>query len=111
MPAERYPFVLTERFGQHVYEALVEMVEDRHHDPLIAIDGKVSALTAGIDAKFAAMNERFERRLAEELGRLRGELSGLRNEMSHQRADLMKWAMVYWVSHAAAVAAIVTVLR
>jgi hypothetical protein len=64
-----------------------------------------------VDDKFAASDERFERRLAEDLGGVRLEIGGLRTEMVAQRADLLKWAMVSWVSQAAAVAAIVAVFR
>ena len=125
MPATRYPFVLKERFGGDAYDALADMVDDRQNARLGAIEAKLSALndridhlddkidhlSARVDDKFAASDERFERRLGEDLGGVRLEISGLRTEMVAQRADLLKWAMVSWVSQAAAVAAIVAVFR
>lgn len=136
MPAARYPFVLKERLGGDAYDALTDMVDDRQDARLVAIEAKLSGLSDRIDQlseqvddkiahlsnrvddKFSASDERFERRLAEEIGGVRLEISGvrlemngLRTEMVAQRADLLKWAMVSWVSQAAAVAAIVAVFR
>lgn len=132
MPAKRYPFVLKERLGEEVYDALVDMVDDRHNAWLVAIDKKLSALdvrfdrvdgrmdrvderlaemNALFDQKLSTLSERFEHRMADEFGKVRLEINGLRTEMVTQRADLLKWAMVFWVSQAAAVAGIVAVLR
>lgn len=70
--------------------------------------------------------ERFERRRSEELANLQYEMTELgrelREEMQKLRADIrldlaersadsMKWAMVFWVGQAMAVAAIVSALR
>lgn len=44
-------------------------------------------------------------------GQLRAEMGVLRADMANQRADLMKWALLFWVTQAAAVAGIVTALR
>jgi hypothetical protein len=45
--------------------------------------------------------ERFERRLAEELGKLRAEIaeeiSKLRAEMHDLRASLIQWMFVFWI--------------
>jgi archaellum component FlaC len=143
MPAKRYPFVLKERLGEEVYDALVDMVDDRQNDRLVAIDNRISSLNdrfdrvddrfdqvderltgltvrfdeklaemgALFDQKLSTLSERFEHRMADEFGKVRLEINGLRTEMVVQRADLLKWAMVFWVSQAAAVAGIVTVLR
>ncbi len=128
MSPAKYPSVLTERLGDDGYSALIEMADDRHEVLLAALDQRFAALDqkfAGIDLKieaihqkfeaidrrFETLTERFERRLAEECGKLHLEISSLRTEMAHQRADVLKWAMVFWVGQAAAVAGIVTVLR
>ena len=80
----------------------------------------------------ATATDRFERRLAEEVGAVRvtiveqdsvtrQEIAQLRVEMTEQFADarihsearhqeLLKWALVFWVGQAAAVAGIVTAL-
>ena len=100
MSTAKYPFVLRERLGGDGYSSLIEMVDDHHRHRL-----------AGIDERFEAITDRFERRLTEEFGKLRLEMNGLRTEMARQHADLMKWAMLFWVGQAAAVAGIVVVLR
>jgi hypothetical protein len=143
LPAQEYPFVLTNRLGTEVYDALQNMMDDRLGQQLVAMEGRVNIRFTSLDGKFAAVDEKFaaidakfavvdakfeamntkftaldvkleaklsalsdrvERRLVEEIG-------GLRAEMLAQRGDLLKWAMVFWVSQAAAVAGIVAVLR
>jgi hypothetical protein len=53
-------------------------------------------------------SERFERRLAQEVGGLRKEMydgfTGIRQEMSNQRAEQLKWSFGFWVSQFAATA-------
>ncbi|HWI17407.1 MAG TPA: hypothetical protein VNT81_06660 [Vicinamibacterales bacterium] len=80
----------------------------------------------------ATATDRFERRLAEECAGVRSDISELRVEMVQQDSatrvemaqqfaaarihsearhqELLKWAIVFWVSQAAAVAGIVTAL-
>ena len=62
--------------------------------------------------------ERFERRLAQEIGglemRLRKEMhegfAELRKEMSDLRAELLKWSLMFWVGQFTANAALVIYL-
>ena len=62
--------------------------------------------------------ERFERRLAQEIGglemRLRKEMhegfAELRKEMSDMRAELLKWSLMFWVGQFTANAALVIYL-
>jgi hypothetical protein len=117
--------VLQSHVGDDAYAALVSMLDDRQQEYKNALDESVRVNKEqfavidlrfeAIDHKFDVAAERMERRLAEEFGRLRVELhdgfGGLRTEMACQRADLMKWAMVFWVSQAAAVAGIIVALR
>ena len=85
------------------------------------------------DDLLSAATDRFERRLAEEIGQLRVdmveqgsdlrlEVSKLRSDMNEQfgsmkadaaarHVELLKWALVFWVGQAASVAAIIRVLR
>jgi hypothetical protein len=123
--AAQYPTVLTTYVGEDGYGALVSMLDDRQREYTDALDDSTQAIDQRfgtledrlerrfeeIDYKFDLTTERVERRLAEEYGRLRTELhdglGGIRTEIAHQRADLMKWAMVFWVSQAAAVAGII----
>jgi hypothetical protein len=121
-----YPSVLSATLGNDGYAALIEMQDD--------IQGR---LLSEIAHRFDLADERRERRLAEECGKLRVEMDEglgklrvemhegfghlrvemhegfgvLRTDLANQRADLMKWAMLFWVTQAAAVAAIVAALR
>lgn len=71
-------------------------------------------------------SDRFERRLAEETGNLRvdmangfGELraelatgiGGLRAEMIERNHELLKWALVFWATQLAAIAALLALFR
>jgi hypothetical protein len=94
-----------------VIEAKLSAISDRVDQLRGQVDDKVDHLSNRVDDKFSASDERFERRLAQEVGGVRLEINGLRTEMVAQRADLLKWGMVYWVSQAASVAAIVAVFR
>lgn len=104
MPAKKYPVVLTERFGDEPYEALVEMAEDRENLTL-----------ARIDSRFDVMSERFERRLAEEFSVLRVEMNGLRadlrGEMAHRHNALLKWAFLFWIGQAGTLIGAMTLFR
>lgn len=70
--------------------------------------------------------DRFERRLAEEIGGVRVEmangfgelraelatgLGGLRAEMIDRNHELLKWALVFWATQIAAVAALLALFR
>ncbi len=50
--------------------------------------------------------ERFERRLGEEISGVRLELhkglGGIREDMANMRADLFKWALLFWIGQFAA---------
>jgi hypothetical protein len=60
------------------------------------------------------VTERFERRLAEEIAGLRIEMhtgfAALRKEMSDQRAELLKWSLLFWVGQFAAFTAVLSFL-
>jgi hypothetical protein len=70
--------------------------------------------------------DRFERRLAEETGKVRVEMAqgfgglraelaagigGLRAEMIERNHELLKWALVFWATQIAAVAALLALFR
>jgi hypothetical protein len=79
------PASVRDALGQEVSEGLVEMFTLYHR------------LTS----------ERFERRLAEEIAALRLEfhrdLNGLHRTMVDVRADMFKWALMFWIAQFAAV--------
>ena len=64
--------------------------------------------------------ERFERRLAQELGAFREEirkelhdsLGALRQEIATSRVEILRWSFVFWIGQVAAVSAMIAfVLR
>jgi hypothetical protein len=85
---------------------------------LIALESRINLRFAKMDERMAVFDqkletnaERNERRILEQCGLLREAIGGLRTEMVQQRADLLKWAMLFWISQAAAIAGIVGVMR
>ena len=60
--------------------------------------------------------ERFERRLAEEVGRCRSDLlkelheglAGVRAEMAAMRVEWLRWSFLFWLGHLAATATMLT---
>ncbi|MFQ6013905.1 MAG: hypothetical protein ACE5NP_00500 [Anaerolineae bacterium] len=59
------------------------------------------------------VEEKFERRLVEEISKLRGELreemAGLRVELANTRADLIRWMFIFWVGQVATILGILFV--
>lgn len=53
------------------------------------------------DEVLTVASERFERRLAEELGRFRVEMT---REMAALRVELLKWSFLFWIGQVAAMA-------
>lgn len=84
------------------------------------------AMNESEQAVVQLVTERFERRLAEELGTLRVEIAGgqgslraemekgfgtLRAEMIDRNATLLKWLLVYAVTQTGAIAALLALFR
>lgn len=81
------PRVLRERLGDEGSDALVVLINE-------AADGiQADALKL--------LEERFERRLAEELAKVRQEITALEArleaKMAALRADIIKWMFLFWV--------------
>ncbi len=57
-------------------------------------------------------DDRFERRLTEEIGSLRLEMyqgfAGLRQEMATVRVELLKWSFLFWAGQLAAIAGLLS---
>jgi hypothetical protein len=126
---------MTEEREDRLLTAIVEgfAAVDRKFEAIDRKFGAVDQKFVDIDRQFLevyhrfdVMGERQERRLAEETGKLRVEMHDgfgalraemhagfgvLRADMANQRADLMKWALLFWVTQAGAAAAIVAALR
>jgi len=79
------PNILREKLGESAAEALVEVInkaEERTKDRTIEV-----------------VEERFERRLSEEIGKLRV-------EMHDMRANLITWMFIFWVGQVGTITAI-----
>jgi hypothetical protein len=94
------PLALAARLGEPAATALVEFSEANNR--------------ACMELVISQCTERFERRLAVESAALRVEMAhletGLRGDMAALRAELLKWAFLFWVGQLAGVAAIVGVM-
>ncbi len=101
--------VLKEKLGEDGVNALLEVVEEERRRTR--------------EDLFQVLEERFARRLAEEIGKLRAEvhkeiakvwneIGKLRAEMQGMRADIIKWMFIFWVSQLLALSGIIfTILR
>jgi hypothetical protein len=81
------PRPLREKLGEEGTDALVALINEAGEN------NKKSVIEV--------VEERFERRLAEEIGKFRaevaGEISKLRAEMHDLRASLIQWMFVFWI--------------
>ena len=74
------PGILKDKFGEAVAQALVDLINQ------MAAQAK--------DQTVEVVEDRFERRLTEEIGRLRVDMEKI-------RADLIKWMFIFWVGQVA----------
>ncbi len=86
MPVIAIPKSLRERLGDEGSDGLVEIIS--------AIDERAR------EDSLRLLEERFERRLAEEIGkvnqRISEEIGSLRAELHSVRAELIKWMFIFW---------------
>lgn len=74
-----------------------------------ALEAHLEEYTEEVETKVLSMaGERFERRLAEELGALRGEFH---RDLHAIRVDLLKWSFLFWVGQISALAGLIAMLR
>ncbi|HEV8716532.1 MAG TPA: hypothetical protein VGX03_27400 [Candidatus Binatia bacterium] len=77
------PKPLREKLGEEGTDALVALINEAGES------NKKSVIEV--------VEERFERRLAEEIGKVREEISRLRVEMADLRANLVQWMFLFWI--------------
>ncbi|OGX05697.1 MAG: hypothetical protein A3G87_04955 [Omnitrophica bacterium RIFCSPLOWO2_12_FULL_50_11] len=82
------PGILKDKFGEAVAQALVDLINQ------MAAQAK--------DQTVEVVEDRFERRLTEEIGRLRVDMEKI-------RADLIKWMFIFWVGQVGTITAILFV--
>ena len=81
-----FPKILTDRLTDEGARALAEIL-DRVEE-----SSKSNSLEAA--------ENRFEKRLAEELGKLRSEMH---DELGKLRSDVIRWMFIFWIGQAATV--------
>ena len=93
MPIITVPKVLREKLGEDGADALVELVNVANGQT------KADVLTF--------VEEKFERRLSEEIGKVRQEMSAefvrVRQEASESKVDLIRWMFLFWVGQVAVI--------
>lgn len=77
------PKPLREKLGEEGTDALVALINEAGES------NKKSVIEL--------VEERFARRLAEEIGKVREEISRLRVEMADLRANLVQWMFLFWI--------------
>jgi hypothetical protein len=77
------PRPLREKLGEEGTDALVALINEAGES------NKKSVIEV--------VEERFERRLAEEIGKVREEIGRLRVEMADLRANLVQWMFLFWI--------------
>ena len=96
MPIITVPKPLRERLGEEGAEALVQLINQ--------------ATEVGKGDVVAVVEEKFERRLTEEVSKLRAEIGHLRGEMVERiesvQSELIKWMFVFWVGQIGAIVGI-----
>jgi len=101
----RIPAALRSRLDDDATFGLVELLDSERKD----WSGQVLTIAS----------DRFERRLAQELGLLRAEVStalndgltAIRHESATARVETLKWSFVFWIGQVAAVAGLLTFIR
>ena len=74
---------LREKLGEEGTDALVALINQAGEDHKTSV--------------IEIVEERFERRLAEEMGKIREEMSKLRVEMADLRANIIQWMFLFWI--------------
>ena len=91
------PPVLRDKLGNEGVEAFTEIIKE------IDLEARKEAITI--------TEERFERRLAEEIGKVRIEIAEtraeLKTEMERNRSETLKWMFIFWVGQIAVLSGII----
>ena len=78
-----------------VERPLREKLGDEAVDSLINLINKSLGEEKNDVLKF--VEEKFERRLSEEIGKARAEIGSVRNEIYGIKSELIKWMFIFWV--------------
>lgn len=88
--AGRIPAALRTQLGDDATFGLVELLDSDRKET--------------VQQMFVLAADRFERRLAEELGKIR-------DEIATTRFELLKWSFMFWIGQVAMVAGLLAYLR
>jgi hypothetical protein len=99
--ARRIPAALRARLEDDATFGLVELLDSERKD--------------WSEQVLSVASDRFERRLAQELGAMRAEVgdgfTAIRQEMATSRVELLKWSFVFWIGQVAAIAGLLAFAR
>jgi hypothetical protein len=103
--ARRIPAALRGRLEDDATFGLVELLDSERKD--------------WSEHVLSVASDRFERRLAQELGAFRTEIStalndglaAIRQETATARLDMLKWSFVFWIGQVAAIAGLLAFIR
>jgi len=92
--AGRVPAALRTQLGDEATFGLIELLETERKE----VGQQMLAMAA----------DRFERRLAEELGKFRHDVV---QELATTRVDMLRWSFVFWIGQVTAFAALLAYVR
>ncbi len=103
--ARRIPAALRTRLEDDATFGLVELLDSERRD--------------WSEHVLSTASDRFERRLAQELGAIRTDIStalndgltAIRQETAVARVEMLKWSFVFWIGQVAAVAGLLAFMR
>ena len=103
--AGRIPAAVRSRLGDDATFGLVELLDGERRDWSQDV--------------VATASDRFERRLAHELGAMRTNISNalndgltaIRQDTATARLEMLKWSFVFWIGQVAAVAGLLAFMR
>jgi hypothetical protein len=103
--AGRIPAALRSRLEDDATFGLIELLDSERRD--------------WSEHVVSIASDRFERRLAQELGAMRAEISkalndgltAIRQETAAGRLEMLKWSFVFWIGQVAAVAGLLAFMR
>ena len=93
-----FPVALREKLGETATFGLKEVLDAERHE--------------WSEQVLSRATDRFERRLAEEVGALRTEMhagfADIRQELATTRVEMLKWSFLFWIGQVATIAALLS---
>ncbi len=83
MPVVTVGKALREKLGDEGVDSLIDLINQSQTDQKAEI--------------LEIVEEKFERRLSEEMGKLRQEIAEVKVEMHQTKSELIKWMFIFWI--------------